>query len=84
MTTIQLGDKARDKITGFEGIVTGHCTYISGCDQILVAPPMKDGDFKESRWLDMDRCEVTESAAVALSDVSSAARPGPDKAAPRK
>lgn len=81
---IALGDRARDIITGFEGIVTGHCTYITGCDQVLLAPPSKDGDFKESHWFDADRCSVVQSEAVRPSTVSSATRPGPDKEAPRR
>lgn len=30
---IILGRKVRDKVTGFEGIVTGRATYLTGCDQ---------------------------------------------------
>lgn len=81
---IQLGDKAKDQITGFEGIVTGRCNYISGCDQILLVPPAKDGDYKDSHWFDIDRCTVVKKAAVKIAAVSSAARPGADKPAPTK
>lgn len=54
---LKLGQKARDKVTGFEGIVTGHCSYLTGCDQLLISPPAKDGDFKDGRWIDVNRLE---------------------------
>lgn len=82
--TIQLGDRARDRITGFAGVVTGRCEYITGCDQVLLAPQAKDGDFKESRWFDLDRCELIEAAAFPPATVSNPSRPGPDRPAPRK
>lgn len=52
--------KVRDKITGFEGMVTGHSDYITGCDQYLVQPPVKETEFKEPRWFDANRLEVVE------------------------
>jgi hypothetical protein len=30
---IELGQEARDKITGFKGIVTARLTFLYGCDQ---------------------------------------------------
>lgn len=83
-TTPQLGDRARDRITGFEGVVTGTCRYLTGCDQLLLAPQSRDGDFKESHWFDRDRCVVVEAAVFKPTDVSSAERPGPDRPAPKR
>lgn len=85
MSAISLGDKAQDQITGFEGVVTGKCVYISGCDQILLAGRVKpDGSKAESQWFDIDRCLLIEAGAVKLEQVSSAARPGCDAPAPVK
>jgi hypothetical protein len=79
---INLGDKVRDSLTGFTGIVIGRCEYLTGCNQLLVQPPCKEsGDFVESRWLDLDRLMVTETAGGAVVNVTA---PGRDKAAPRK
>jgi hypothetical protein len=39
---IELGRLGRDKITGFQGILIGKCTYLTGCDQYGLAPPAKD------------------------------------------
>lgn len=78
---IKLGQKVRDIITGFEGIVTGRCEYITGCTQVLVAPRCKeDGTTRDSGWFDEDRVELTDAKPVTLS-VKNA---GPDKPAPRK
>lgn len=53
---IKLGSKVRDVITGYTGIATGRVEYITGCDQLLVSPPVKDGgEFVESKWLDKQR-----------------------------
>lgn len=62
-----LGKKAKDKITGFEGTCTGFCVYLSGCNQVLVAPPVNEkGEFQSSRWFDVQRCELLESDPVKL------------------
>lgn len=56
---IELGKKARDKVTGFEGIITGHCRYLYGCDQYLLKPQVKsDGSMIDGEWMDEGRIEV--------------------------
>lgn len=50
---------ARDMFTGIKGLVTGHCDYLTGCDQYLLQPPAKDdGTFVEARWFDESRLSV--------------------------
>lgn len=54
-----LGKKAKDKITGFEGILTAKCSYLTGCDQYGITPPVdKDGKRQEVQWFDEGRIEV--------------------------
>lgn len=85
MAEPQFGDTARDTITGFTGIVTGRCNYITGCDQILLAPPAKDNEYKRSEWFDLDRVEViTPNSYVLPVAAGKTATPGPDRAAPTK
>lgn len=82
---IELGDKVKDKITNFAGIVTGRCVYISGCDQILVQAQMNEGSTKaDSHWLDVDRCEITRKGFIKVEDVSNVERPGFGEPAPMK
>lgn len=44
MDEIKLGDKVRDKVTGFEGIATSRTEYLNGCFQIEITPKMKKKD----------------------------------------
>lgn len=75
------GFKGKDKITGFTGIITGHCTYISGCSQFLLSPPAKEGDYKTATWFDEQRVEVLYGAPIVLDN---SITPGCDIEAPTK
>lgn len=80
MATIQLGQKVQDKITGFRGTVTGRCEYLTGCHQVLVAPPVdKEGKHVDAQWYDEQRCDVVEATPITLDN---GATPGCDIAAP--
>ncbi len=82
MTGPNMGDKAKDQITGFEGVITGKAEYISGCSQVLLAPAVnKDGEFREGQWFDLQRIEVIRTKAVELDN---RATPGADKQAPKR
>jgi hypothetical protein len=79
-TEAMLGRRAKDIITGFQGTVVGRVTYISGCDQALLQPEVKDGKFEEARWFDVQRVQVDESSLPIALDNSKT--PGPDVPAP--
>lgn len=53
-----LGKQARDKITGFSGIITAQVRYITGCDQFCISPPVKDGEIKSGQYFDFLRIEI--------------------------
>ena len=58
----KMGDEVKDSITGFTGVATGICDYITGCRQICVQPPVKaDGDFVGAKWFDDDRLEMIQT-----------------------
>ncbi len=63
---VKLGDKARDTINGFEGIVTGRAEYLYGCVQVLVAPTTltAEGKCPDSVWLDEGRVEVVAEEEI--------------------
>lgn len=66
---VAIGDKVRDRITGFEGVITGYVHYISGCDQVLVAPRVKeDGSAISSQWFDDDRVDIVEAQVAKVRD----------------
>ena len=77
---IQLGQKVKDKITGFTGVITGVCDYLSGCNQALVVPPVKaDGSYTDGHWFDVQRLDVVDAARLVLDN---GATPGCDIPAP--
>jgi hypothetical protein len=80
----QIGQTLKDVITGFTGIATGRCEYVTGCTQLLLQPPTKEnGDFVESRWLDEDRLVLVSDANRGFLE-RFARSIGPDKEAPRR
>jgi hypothetical protein len=52
-----LGFRARDIVTGFEGVVTSICFDLYGCVQGAVTPPFdeKTGKLGEGHWFDVKR-----------------------------
>lgn len=55
---IKLGQKAKDKITGFEGIIIGKCEYLYGCNQYGITPLAINGETKSTQWFDEGRIEI--------------------------
>lgn len=75
--------RVRDKVTGFVGIATGRVEYITGCNQVLVSPPVKqDGDLPDSKWFDEQRMEVLEEDFI--SPLDNTLTPGAGEPAPIK
>lgn len=60
ITSIELGDTYRDKVTGFEGKVGGRSDFITGCAQALLSA-LVHGKI-ESVWIDYPRLEFVRSA----------------------
>ena len=60
-----LGLKVRDKITGFEGIVSSVSFDLYGCIQTVVSPAVdKDMKKENDRWFDTTRLEILENSPV--------------------
>jgi len=79
-----LGKKAKDKITGFTGIITGHARYLTGCDQYILQPEC-DTDhrkYPDANWFDEGRIEVLEGV-ITKEDVKGE-KNGCDYSAPIK
>lgn len=55
------GVELKDTITGYKGTVTGRADYITGCNQYLLQPKIKAGEFKEGTWWDEDRLVKTSA-----------------------
>lgn len=66
-----LGKSVRDKITGFEGIITSKHLYLTGCAQYGVQPPVdKENKIPEMRYFDEGRIQVIGDG-VSAQEVSS-------------
>lgn len=62
---VELGDKVKDKICGFEGIAISVTKYLNGCVQYEVQPPVnKKGEYVSSLWIDEPQLIVTKKADV--------------------
>ncbi len=78
-----LGYRATDRVTGFSGTITGFCTYLTGCNQYLVAPRCgEDGKHAEPHWLDEQRLVIDMDTPQLLLDSSGIN--GPDLLAPKR
>lgn len=61
----KLGRKAKDKVTGFKGVVSSVSFDLYGCIQAVVTPPAtKDGKCEDGRWFDIQRLEIEDSKRV--------------------
>ena len=68
-SSVTLGAEYKDKITGFKGVCTGYCEYISGCNQALLAPRVgKDGKPLAGEWYDVQRLEQTKAKSIYLDN----------------
>lgn len=55
----KLGFKAKDKVTGFEGVITSVAFDLYGCIQYIVCPfAASEGKLESSRYFDVARVEV--------------------------
>lgn len=83
---IKLGMEGRDKITGFEGIITSKVVYLTGCAQFGVTPKCdKDGKVVIAEYFDESRLEVIGNGILnvaAFEDTKDLG--GPNRDVPRK
>jgi hypothetical protein len=64
MSTIKLGDKAKDTITGLTGTVISRHEYLNGCIRLTLQPAeLKDGKPVEASYFDIEQLVLVEAAA---------------------
>jgi len=79
---IELGKKYRDKVTGFEGVATGHHKWLTGCDTLSLQPPVdKDGKVPGTQGFDINRLEEVADEQV---EVETKDRRGGPQDSPRQ
>ena len=69
------GLEAKDKVTGFKGIITAVSLYMYGCAQYCITPPIgADGKTGNNEWFDDGRIEII-GPGINVESVKSS-RPG--------
>lgn len=62
---VNVGDRVRDKVTGFVGIVIGKTTWLNGCNRLGVQPTvLHEGKPIDAVWFDEPQLELVEAEAV--------------------
>lgn len=60
-----LGLKARDIVTGFEGVIVGRTEWMTGCATVGLAPGLdKDGKVPDATWFDETRVELLATVSA--------------------
>lgn len=60
-----LGFKAKDKVTGFKGVISSVCFDAYGCIQAAISPSVDDkGEIPSAHWFDVTRLEVDTKKRV--------------------
>lgn len=66
----EIGKRAKCKITGFEGIITVRCEFLTGCNRYCLQPTeLKDGKPIDSMYFDEEQIEVI-GIGIAKSEVT--------------
>ncbi len=70
-----LGLRAKDKISGFEGVVSSASFDLYGCVCLAIAPGvLADGKLGDSHWFDVQRLTIFDGTRVMdVPDFASAA-----------
>jgi hypothetical protein len=75
-----LGLEAKDRVTGFNGVIASVTFDLYGCVQAIVTPPVdKDGKTREGNWFDIKRLETGRRvmAAPQFELMEKSQEPGP-------
>lgn len=61
-----LGYKAKDKVTGYKGVITTISFDLFGCVQAVITPEVKDGsdEVSSGHWFDVTRLKIIGSKKV--------------------
>lgn len=61
-----LGLHGKDRVTGFEGVISTVSFDLYGCCQIVLVPKAKknEGKLENGLWFDVNRVEITSAKRV--------------------
>ena len=87
---VKLGDRAKDIITGYRGIVVAITDWLMGCKRITIqSEELKDGSPVDSKTFDVGHIEVLDAGAIQdriknNDNVSNSEKPGGPRPEPSK
>lgn len=62
---VELGDRAKDRITEFEGVITCITTWLNGCVRVgIQSEKLKDGKPLDAEYFDEVQVEILESGYI--------------------
>lgn len=65
--SIKLGDKIRDKVSGFEGLCVGITTCLHGCNRLTIQPQgLHEGKPVDAFCFDEPQCELVEAKSYVV------------------
>lgn len=71
-----LGRAGRDRVTGFEGVITSISFDLYGCIQVAVCPPVdKEGKLLDGKWMDIHRVAIGEERSMPVPNFVTSATP---------
>ena len=76
---VKLGDKVKDKVSGFTGVIVSQHEYLNGCTRFTIQPVIdKDGKLPDSATFDAPQLELVEKK-VAEAEKGENKTGGPSK-----
>jgi len=74
---VELGDKVKDSVSGFEGVAVARHTYLQGCNRISVQPVIdKEGKLLESQAFDEPQLIVLKQKKIKVKKETKKNKPG--------
>jgi len=58
----ELGSKAKDTITGFEGIIISRSEWLTGCNTYGIRPKAIKNEYKQESYFDEDSIELASKS----------------------
>lgn len=81
---IELGDRVKDKITGFTGIVVCVSKWLNGCVRLVVQPEKLDkGRVGMSETFDEEQLDMVHKKVIVTNKTAEAERPAKAPGGPR-
>lgn len=76
-----LGEKLKDKVSGFTGVAVSEHNYLNGCARYTIQPPVDaDGKLPECETFDSFQLEKVEDSKPVVGNNDTG---GPDKYMPK-